>query len=68
MSGADLSNVKKKDAGSLLSDILRNYLYDLEVEDGLSALGYSTEDIPSLVNGTLPQVWPNHKRLVDQRL
>ncbi|XP_062843597.1 hydroxyacid-oxoacid transhydrogenase, mitochondrial [Trichomycterus rosablanca] len=53
--GADVSKVKTKDAGSLLSDTLRDYLYDLEVEDGLSALGYSEEDIPSLVKGTIPQ-------------
>uniref|UniRef100_A0A672NR71 Hydroxyacid-oxoacid transhydrogenase, mitochondrial n=1 Tax=Sinocyclocheilus grahami TaxID=75366 RepID=A0A672NR71_SINGR len=37
------------------SDTLRSFLYDLEVEDGLSAIGYTKEDIPSLVKGTIPQ-------------
>ncbi|XP_051552790.1 hydroxyacid-oxoacid transhydrogenase, mitochondrial isoform X2 [Myxocyprinus asiaticus] len=53
--GADVRNVKKADAGRVLADILRSLLYDLEVEDGLSAIGYTKEDIPSLVKGTIPQ-------------
>lgn len=48
--------MKTADAGHVLADILRNFLYDLEVEDGLSDIGYSKEDIPELVNGTIPQV------------
>ncbi|KAF4076650.1 hypothetical protein AMELA_G00217510 [Ameiurus melas] len=53
--GADVRNVKTEDAGRVLADILRNFLYDLEVEDGLSEIGYSKEDIPELVKGTIPQ-------------
>ncbi|XP_053342500.1 hydroxyacid-oxoacid transhydrogenase, mitochondrial [Clarias gariepinus] len=53
--GADVRNVKTEDAGRVLADILRNFLYDLEVEDGLSEIGYSKEDIPGLVKGTIPQ-------------
>lgn len=48
--------MKTEDAGCVLADILRNFLYDLEVEDGLSEIGYSKEDIPELVKGTIPQV------------
>lgn len=44
------------DAGLVLADVLRNLLYDLEVENGLSEIGYKKEDIPELVNGTIPQV------------
>lgn len=51
-----MRNVKKEDAGRVLADTLRSFLYDLEVEDGLSAIGYTKEDIPSLVKGTIPQV------------
>ncbi|XP_063073125.1 hydroxyacid-oxoacid transhydrogenase, mitochondrial [Engraulis encrasicolus] len=53
--GADVSNVKRADAGLVLADTLRSFLYDLQVDDGLSALGYGTNDIPALVKGTLPQ-------------
>ncbi|XP_063074976.1 hydroxyacid-oxoacid transhydrogenase, mitochondrial-like [Engraulis encrasicolus] len=40
--GADVSNVKRADAGLVLADTLRSFLYDLQVDDGLSALGYGT--------------------------
>ena len=33
---------------------------DMGVVNGLSQLGYSTEDIPQLVEGTLPQVQHTH--------
>lgn len=45
-----------KDAGLILADTLRKILFDLNVDDGLAALGYSKADIPALVKGTLPQV------------
>ncbi|XP_064409775.1 hydroxyacid-oxoacid transhydrogenase, mitochondrial isoform X2 [Latimeria chalumnae] len=53
--GADIRNVKREDAGLILADTLRKFLFDLNVDDGLSAIGYSKEDIPALVKGTLPQ-------------
>ncbi|XP_034285774.1 hydroxyacid-oxoacid transhydrogenase, mitochondrial isoform X1 [Pantherophis guttatus] len=53
--GANISNAKMKDAGFILADTLRKFLFDLNVDDGLSALGYSKADIPALVKGTLPQ-------------
>ncbi|KAM6918672.1 hydroxyacid-oxoacid transhydrogenase, mitochondrial [Xenentodon cancila] len=53
--GADVRRVKLEDAGAVLADTLRHILYDLQVEDGLGAVGYSREDIPALVKGTLPQ-------------
>jgi hydroxyacid-oxoacid transhydrogenase len=51
-----VSNTKREDAGLLLADTLRQFLYDLKVEDGLSAVGYTKDDIPDLVRGTIPQV------------
>ncbi|KAI6074971.1 Hydroxyacid-oxoacid transhydrogenase, mitochondrial [Aix galericulata] len=36
-------------------DTLRKFLFDLNVDDGLAAIGYSKADIPALVKGTLPQ-------------
>ncbi|KAJ8336931.1 hypothetical protein SKAU_G00381510 [Synaphobranchus kaupii] len=53
--GADVSNAKREDAGLVLADTLRQILYDLEVDDGLGAIGYTKDDIPALVKGTLPQ-------------
>ena len=39
-----------------MADTLRKFLFDLDVDDGLAAIGYSKADIPELVKGTLPQV------------
>jgi len=56
MTGADVTNVKREDAGRVLSDTVRCYMSDLAVDNGLKAVGYSTDDIPALVKATLPQV------------
>ncbi|XP_044513918.1 hydroxyacid-oxoacid transhydrogenase, mitochondrial isoform X3 [Gracilinanus agilis] len=53
--GADVRTAKIKDAGLILADTLRKFLFDLNVDDGLAAIGYSKADIPALVKGTLPQ-------------
>ncbi|XP_041046426.1 hydroxyacid-oxoacid transhydrogenase, mitochondrial isoform X2 [Carcharodon carcharias] len=53
--GADVQTVKREDAGLALADTLRKFLFELNVENGLSAVGYSKEDIPALVKGTVPQ-------------
>ncbi|KAM9308895.1 hydroxyacid-oxoacid transhydrogenase, mitochondrial [Gastrophryne carolinensis] len=53
--GADIRTAKLKDAGLILADTLRKFLFDLNVDDGLAAVGYSVADIPDLVKGTLPQ-------------
>jgi hydroxyacid-oxoacid transhydrogenase len=53
--GADTTNVKKEDAGLLLADTLRQFMLSLGVDNGLKAIGYSNDDIPALVKGTLPQ-------------
>ncbi|XP_029447261.1 hydroxyacid-oxoacid transhydrogenase, mitochondrial isoform X3 [Rhinatrema bivittatum] len=53
--GADIRTAKVEDAGLILADTLRKLMFDLNVDDGLSAIGYSKADIPDLVKGTLPQ-------------
>lgn len=53
--GADVSCAKKADAGSILSDAIRKFMYELNVDDGISSFGYTSENIPDLVKGTLPQ-------------
>lgn len=54
--GADTRTARIPDAGPILADTLRKFLFDLDVDDGLAAIGYSKADIPALVKGTLPQV------------
>ncbi|XP_032466338.1 hydroxyacid-oxoacid transhydrogenase, mitochondrial isoform X3 [Phocoena sinus] len=53
--GADTRTARIPDAGPVLADTLRKFLFDLDVDDGLAAIGYSKADIPALVKGTLPQ-------------
>ena len=53
--GADLSTVKEADAGHVLADTIIDFMRRLDVPNGLQALGYTTDDIPALVEGTLPQ-------------
>ena len=55
-----MTGVNREDAGRLLSDTVRRYMSELGVENGLSAVGYTTDDIPALVRATLPQVCKNY--------
>ncbi len=55
MLGADVSDVDLADAGDILADQLIALLQRLNIPNGLSAIGYTRDDIPALVQGTLPQ-------------
>ena len=46
---------KLADAGEILADQLLQLMHDLHMPNGLRALGYGSDDIPALVQGTLPQ-------------
>ncbi|KAH8314497.1 hypothetical protein KR059_010530 [Drosophila kikkawai] len=53
--GAEVKGVKKSDAGRLLADTVRGYMQRAGIENGLRELGFSSSDVPALVEGTLPQ-------------
>ncbi|XP_012215053.2 probable hydroxyacid-oxoacid transhydrogenase, mitochondrial [Linepithema humile] len=53
--GADVTNAKRADAGQILADKVKEYMRLMKIENGLSELGFKKEDIPTLVQGTLPQ-------------
>jgi len=53
--GANVSGVKKEDAGKVLSDRITWFMQQLKTPNGLKAIGYTSSDIPALVEGTLPQ-------------
>ncbi len=53
--GANVSGVKKEDAGKVLADRITWFMQQLNTPNGLKAIGYSSSDIPALVEGTLPQ-------------
>jgi len=53
--GRDVRNDKREDAGPILSDMMKKIMDTMKIENGLSALGYTTDDLPALVEGALPQ-------------
>jgi hydroxyacid-oxoacid transhydrogenase len=53
--GADVSRARPEDAGAVLADRITWFMQRLNVPNGLRAVGYSSSDIPVLVEGTLPQ-------------
>ncbi|MDP3717338.1 MAG: hydroxyacid-oxoacid transhydrogenase [Acidobacteriota bacterium] len=53
--GVDVAGVKGEDAGRVLADRITWFMQRLKTPNGLAALGYSSSDIPALVEGTLPQ-------------
>jgi len=53
--GADVSHVRAEDAGAVLADRITWYMQRLRTPNGLRAIGYSSADIPALVEGTIPQ-------------
>jgi hydroxyacid-oxoacid transhydrogenase len=53
--GADVSHARMNDAGKILADRITWFMQRLNTPNGLRAIGYSSSDIPALVEGTLPQ-------------
>ncbi len=53
--GVDVSRCKKEDAGRILADRITWFMQRLRAPENLRAVGYTSDDIPMLVNGTLAQ-------------
>lgn len=53
--GADTTGAAAADAGKILAEAIVALMRRLNIPNGLSAVGYTTDDIPALVQGTLPQ-------------
>ena len=53
--GADVSRARPADAGAILADRITWFMRELNVPNGLRAIGYTSADIDGLVQGTLPQ-------------
>uniref|UniRef100_A0A0A1XP26 Probable hydroxyacid-oxoacid transhydrogenase, mitochondrial n=1 Tax=Zeugodacus cucurbitae TaxID=28588 RepID=A0A0A1XP26_ZEUCU len=53
--GGNADNAKLSDAGQILADTVRTFMQRAGIENGLKALGFNGDDIPALVEGTLPQ-------------
>jgi len=53
--GAAVGDARPDDAGRILADRITWFMQRLGVPNGLRAIGYSSSDIPALVEGTLPQ-------------
>lgn len=53
--GADITDAAPEDAGDVLADRVIHFMQELDIPNGISAVGYTEADIPALVEGTLPQ-------------
>jgi hydroxyacid-oxoacid transhydrogenase len=53
--GANVTGSKSHDAGQILADQITWFMQRLKVPNGLREVGYTSSDIPGLVEGTLPQ-------------
>lgn len=53
--GANVAGIPAEGAGVALADAITGFMQRLDVPNGLEALGYTRNEIPELVAGTLPQ-------------
>jgi hydroxyacid-oxoacid transhydrogenase len=53
--GVDIAQRHAGDAGNVLADRIAWFMQRLGIPDGLAAVGYTSSDIPALVEGTLLQ-------------
>jgi hydroxyacid-oxoacid transhydrogenase len=53
--GVDVARCRAADAGRILSERITWFMERLKTPNGLREIGYTSSDIPALVEGTLPQ-------------
>jgi hydroxyacid-oxoacid transhydrogenase len=53
--GVDVARCQAADAGKVLSERITWFMQRLKTPNGLREIGYTSSDIPALVEGTLPQ-------------
>lgn len=53
--GVDVARCRREDAGRILSERILWFMERLKVPNGLRSVGFTSSDIPALVEGTLPQ-------------
>lgn len=53
--GTDITGKKQADSGKILADTIIRYMEKMDIDNGLTAFGYTSDDIPKLVKGALPQ-------------
>jgi hydroxyacid-oxoacid transhydrogenase len=53
--GADVTRAHAGDAGRILADRITWFMERVRMPNGLRAVGYTSADVPALVEGTLPQ-------------
>ncbi len=53
--GVDVAGVGHDEAGALLADTIIDIMRQLDMPNGLGAVGYGPGDVDALVAGTLPQ-------------
>ena len=52
--GADISNSRIEDAGDILAETIVNLIRQINIPNGLSAVGYSESDAKNLAKGAIP--------------
>jgi hydroxyacid-oxoacid transhydrogenase len=53
--GADIADANPEDAGEILATAVIDLMRQMDMPNGLSAVGFSSDDVDKLVEGTLPQ-------------
>jgi hydroxyacid-oxoacid transhydrogenase len=53
--GVDTSDAKLEDAGEILANAVIDLMRKVDMPNGLNAVGFSSDDIDKLVEGTIPQ-------------